>query len=193
VLIQICATRADAAATIPVLLSEQRARAADIDKQVGNVFGSNGFSRFDCQRVFALQAKTYRAMLEANLHDKIDSTDVLPVPSFENTAENANLSSNHMFPAASVLTTESKTVAHCVDPFSPIEKQGYLLKQTTGLMKDWKRRWFVLKNGSLSYYRSANPDDGELVVQILLCTVRECAPAVCDLRNCFEIISPNRV
>ena len=70
-----------------------------------------------------------------------------------------------------------------------IEKYGYLSKQTTSIMKDWKRRWFHLKKGSLYYYRSAKESDCELVVNVLLCTVRECQN---ELRNCFEIISPNR-
>ena len=70
-----------------------------------------------------------------------------------------------------------------------IEKFGYLSKQTTSILKDWKRRWFHLKDGKLFYYRSANRSDRELVVAVLLCSVRECHN---DRLNCFEIISPNR-
>ena len=35
-----------------------------------------------------------------------------------------------------------------------IERQGYLYKQSSNLTKDWKRRWFVLKDGQLFYLRS---------------------------------------
>lgn len=70
-----------------------------------------------------------------------------------------------------------------------IEKFGYLSKLTTSILKDWKRRWFHLKNGQLFYFRSAKKTDCELICDILLCNVRECHT---ELRNCFEIISPNR-
>ncbi|XP_036026792.1 pleckstrin homology domain-containing family H member 2 [Onychomys torridus] len=35
----------------------------------------------------------------------------------------------------------------------PLEKSGYLLKMS-GKVKTWKRRWFVLKDGELLYYKS---------------------------------------
>lgn len=35
-----------------------------------------------------------------------------------------------------------------------VEKQGYLLKQSSNMKKDWKRRWFALQDGQLFYFRS---------------------------------------
>ncbi len=35
-----------------------------------------------------------------------------------------------------------------------VEKQGYLLKQSSNMKKDWKRRWFALRDGQLFYFRS---------------------------------------
>ena len=31
--------------------------------------------------------------------------------------------------------------------------QGYLYKKSSGVRKDWKKRWFVLHDGRLYYYR----------------------------------------
>uniref|UniRef100_A0A3P8UK39 Pleckstrin homology, MyTH4 and FERM domain containing H2 n=1 Tax=Cynoglossus semilaevis TaxID=244447 RepID=A0A3P8UK39_CYNSE len=36
----------------------------------------------------------------------------------------------------------------------PMEKSGYLLKMVRTWKKTWKRRWFVLKDGELLYYKS---------------------------------------
>uniref|UniRef100_A0AAV2JN81 PH domain-containing protein n=1 Tax=Knipowitschia caucasica TaxID=637954 RepID=A0AAV2JN81_KNICA len=36
----------------------------------------------------------------------------------------------------------------------PMEKSGYLLKMVKTWKKSWKRRWFVLKDGELLYYKS---------------------------------------
>uniref|UniRef100_A0A4W3JA20 Pleckstrin homology domain containing, family H (with MyTH4 domain) member 1 n=1 Tax=Callorhinchus milii TaxID=7868 RepID=A0A4W3JA20_CALMI len=36
---------------------------------------------------------------------------------------------------------------------NPLEKSGYLLKMG-GQVKTWKRRWFVLRNGEIMYYKS---------------------------------------
>lgn len=35
-----------------------------------------------------------------------------------------------------------------------MEKSGYLLKMVRTWKKTWKRRWFVLKDGELLYYKS---------------------------------------
>ena len=34
-----------------------------------------------------------------------------------------------------------------------LEKSGYLTK-LSGKLKTWRKRWFVLKNGTLSYWKS---------------------------------------
>jgi hypothetical protein len=56
-------------------------------------------------------------------------------------------------------------------------------------LADWKRRWFVLRDGHLFYYRSSKDLEGELVANVLISTVKV---ANCEWRNCFEIISPTR-
>eukprot|EP00474_Spongospora_subterranea_P009376 CRZ09834.1 hypothetical protein [Spongospora subterranea] len=88
-----------------------------------------------------------------------------------------------------------------------ISKAGYLLKLSSSIKKDWKRRWFVLEEGQLYYYRPVDPkskssaDIGmglipEFVTNILICVVRLLpGPSEANhnqLPYCFEIISPNR-
>uniref|UniRef100_A0A4W3J765 Pleckstrin homology domain containing, family H (with MyTH4 domain) member 1 n=1 Tax=Callorhinchus milii TaxID=7868 RepID=A0A4W3J765_CALMI len=45
---------------------------------------------------------------------------------------------------------EHKLLRTCSEP---LEKSGYLLKMG-GQVKTWKRRWFVLRNGEIMYYKS---------------------------------------
>jgi len=40
-----------------------------------------------------------------------------------------------------------------VDAGEPLEKSGYLTK-LSGKLKTWRKRWFVLHNGTLSYWKS---------------------------------------
>lgn len=75
-------------------------------------------------------------------------------------------------------------------------KQGYLLKRSTNLRGDWKRRFFVLDSrGMLYYYRKqwGKPTDEKNVahhtVNLLTSTIKIDAEQS-DLRFCFRIISP---
>ena len=52
------------------------------------------------------------------------------------------------------------------------EKSGFLVKQG-GTVKNWKQRWFVLKNNTLNYYkspRSQSPAGSILIKNILAIT-----------------------
>jgi hypothetical protein len=71
-----------------------------------------------------------------------------------------------------------------------IEKQGYLMKQSSSLKKDWKRRWFSLLGGQLFYVRSSKDLSPVHVVNVLLCTVRNSSKT--ELELCFDLISPNK-
>ncbi|CAN7938127.1 unnamed protein product [Ixodes hexagonus] len=54
-------------------------------------------------------------------------------------------------PRLSEVTSPRKNV--CLSLQESLEKSGYLTK-LGGKLKTWKRRWFVLKNGALRYYKS---------------------------------------
>jgi len=66
--------------------------------------------------------------------------------------------------------------------------KGYLFKQGTGIRKDWKRRYFVIENGVLSYYRHGKDVGPVASLPLLLCSVK--VNNDIDRRFCFEIISP---
>ncbi|KAH6554832.1 hypothetical protein KP509_1Z303500 [Ceratopteris richardii] len=77
-----------------------------------------------------------------------------------------------------------------------IIKQGYLLKRTSSLRGDWKRRFFVLDSrGILYYYQKqwGKPKDENAIAQdsvnLLTSTIKVDAEQT-DLRFCFRIISP---
>uniref|UniRef100_A0A8C4YEV4 Pleckstrin homology, MyTH4 and FERM domain containing H1 n=1 Tax=Gopherus evgoodei TaxID=1825980 RepID=A0A8C4YEV4_9SAUR len=46
-----------------------------------------------------------------------------------------------------------RTSSYSTDGGEPMEKSGYLLKMGSQV-KTWKRRWFVLRNGQIMYYKS---------------------------------------
>ena len=73
----------------------------------------------------------------------------------------------------------------------PIEQMGFLLKMSTSVRKDWKRRWFLLQGGNLYYVRGWKDTLPTLVCEVLLCTVRACTGPKA-VRFSFELISPNR-
>eukprot|EP00246_Nothoceros_aenigmaticus_P000288 TRINITY_DN1043_c0_g2_i1.p1 TRINITY_DN1043_c0_g2~~TRINITY_DN1043_c0_g2_i1.p1 ORF type:complete len:698 (+),score=132.22 TRINITY_DN1043_c0_g2_i1:243-2336(+) len=77
-------------------------------------------------------------------------------------------------------------------------KQGYLLKRSSNLRGDWKRRFFVLDSrGMLYYYRKqwGKPTDDKTIphhtVNLLTATIKVDAEQS-DLRFCFRIISPSK-
>ncbi|ETO09355.1 hypothetical protein RFI_28022, partial [Reticulomyxa filosa] len=76
------------------------------------------------------------------------------------------------------------------DPYDVDMFAGYLWKQSTNVRKDWKRRWFVVESGELAYYRSKDNMVRELVVDTMLCKVKERFDH--ELKFVFELISPSR-
>ncbi|KAH8938934.1 hypothetical protein BDL97_15G009800 [Sphagnum fallax] len=77
-------------------------------------------------------------------------------------------------------------------------KQGYLLKRSSNLRADWKRRFFVLDSrGMLYYYRKqwGKPTDDKIIahhtVNLLTSTIKIDAEQS-DLRFCFRIVSPSK-
>ncbi|XP_024534953.1 ADP-ribosylation factor GTPase-activating protein AGD3 isoform X2 [Selaginella moellendorffii] len=82
-------------------------------------------------------------------------------------------------------------------------KQGYLLKRSSNLRGDWKRRFFVLDSRGMLYYyrkqwgkptvRTSNDDKtiAHHTVNLLTSTIKMDAEQS-DLRFCFRIISPSK-
>ncbi|KYQ91552.1 protein serine/threonine kinase [Tieghemostelium lacteum] len=68
------------------------------------------------------------------------------------------------------------------------DKQGFLTKEG-GSIKTWRKRWCVLKNGSIYY--SKNPSSGELGI-IHLKEVSSVQQSSRKKKNCFEVATPDR-
>ncbi|XP_070577015.1 LOW QUALITY PROTEIN: pleckstrin homology domain-containing family H member 2-like [Ptychodera flava] len=71
-----------------------------------------------------------------------------------------------------------------------IEKSGYLTK-LGGKVKSWKKRWFVLQNGQLVYYKSKNDTSSKPLGQIPLDS--KCRVVKSDSSHCFELMTTQRI
>ncbi|CAM1311332.1 PLEKHH2 (predicted) [Pycnogonum litorale] len=70
-----------------------------------------------------------------------------------------------------------------------LEKSGYLTK-LAGKLKTWRKRWFVLKNGTLSYYKSENDINRKPQGQVILDDV--CRVTRAEGASTFEIATGKR-
>lgn len=73
------------------------------------------------------------------------------------------------------------------------EMEGYLLKQSSNMVKNWARRYFIIKNGKF-YYCDDNDASGDFdkpkhVLDIALTTAK---PRPDVRRLCFEVIAPTK-
>ena len=111
--------------------------------------------------------------------------------------------------SASAPEAGSKTESAALAVGAPFLARGYLLKRSSSMRADWKRRFFVLDAfGRLGYYRDADVgtlslrDSGERpasalsrakdTVSLLTATIKpdlEDAPA---MRFCFRVVSPGK-
>jgi len=71
--------------------------------------------------------------------------------------------------------------------------QGYLFKKNASAMVGggWQRRYFVVEDGKLLYYKTGKETTPVAAVELLLCSVKEKLDI--DRRFCFEIISPDKL
>ena len=75
--------------------------------------------------------------------------------------------------------------------------QGYLLKRSSNLRADWKRRFFVLDAlGHLTYYRDKDGSSGfgaaKETVRLLTATIKPDLEDSPNMRFCFRVVSPER-
>lgn len=68
--------------------------------------------------------------------------------------------------------------------------QGYLFKRNTNMRNNWTRRYFVIQDGTLQYYKHGKDLNAVNVINLLLCSVKTRDDI--DRRFCFEIISPDK-
>lgn len=72
--------------------------------------------------------------------------------------------------------------------------QGYLFKKNTSgissMRNEWQRRYFVVQDGVLTYYKTGKDVTPVASINLLLCSVKEKHDI--DRRWCFELISPDK-
>lgn len=73
-----------------------------------------------------------------------------------------------------------------------ITKEGYLIKQG-GKIKTWKRRWFVLRESTLAYYKDEKDDKPVGLISLKECKSFELAAQKVHKPYAFEIATPDRV
>ena len=62
-----------------------------------------------------------------------------------------------------------------------------------GAVKSWKRRYFVLKDNFLFYYKRVKDDTPIGVIQLEAGCAEEAAPGEIDKKNCFKLKTRSRV
>ncbi|XP_048854687.1 cytohesin-2-like [Brienomyrus brachyistius] len=72
--------------------------------------------------------------------------------------------------------------------FNP-DREGWLFKMGGGRVKTWKRRWFILMDNCLYYFKHTTDKKPRVIIPLENLSIRE----VKDLRkpNCFELYIPN--
>ncbi|XP_048856634.1 cytohesin-2-like [Brienomyrus brachyistius] len=72
--------------------------------------------------------------------------------------------------------------------FNP-DREGWLFKLGGGRVKTWKRRWFILMDNCLYYFKHTTDKKPRVIIPLENLSIRE----VKDLRkpNCFELYIPN--
>lgn len=71
-------------------------------------------------------------------------------------------------------------------------KQGYLLKRSSNMLGDWKKRFFKLDSRGILLYQSKRKNDSsKRYLCLLTCSVKDNEEE--DLRFCFSVVSPNKV
>eukprot|EP01117_Protostelium_nocturnum_P020434 TRINITY_DN918_c0_g2_i1.p1 TRINITY_DN918_c0_g2~~TRINITY_DN918_c0_g2_i1.p1 ORF type:complete len:455 (-),score=106.78 TRINITY_DN918_c0_g2_i1:124-1488(-) len=72
-----------------------------------------------------------------------------------------------------------------------MSKSGYMTKEG-GSIKTWKKRYFVLKDGRLSYFKNPGEDAIDTLVIANAMSIKAADPKKKSKQNCFEIALPGR-
>lgn len=111
---------------------------------------------------------------------------------YNNPGTNLSVNTPRLSTNSTPRLTEISEIDQEIQENNDIVKAGYLWKQGTNMMKDWKRRWFFIQNGKLFYSRTDNLTNTPpvFVCDLLISTVRE--NIMSDMRFTFEVISPGQ-
>eukprot|EP00002_Diphylleia_rotans_P025729 TRINITY_DN5097_c0_g1_i2.p1 TRINITY_DN5097_c0_g1~~TRINITY_DN5097_c0_g1_i2.p1 ORF type:complete len:502 (-),score=104.66 TRINITY_DN5097_c0_g1_i2:1057-2562(-) len=84
-----------------------------------------------------------------------------------------------------------KSVMYLMKTPKKVTKEGYLYKKSRNIsIKDWNRRYFVISNGHMFYYRQHKDNEPQGTINLMLTTVKEVNTN--DHTYCMEVISNQR-
>jgi RAC serine/threonine-protein kinase len=72
------------------------------------------------------------------------------------------------------------------------DKAGWLTKEG-GSIKTVKKRWFILKNGILSYYKNQGDSEPKGTIEIAIASTIRVSTDKKKKPNCFEVVTPTRI
>eukprot|EP01119_Soliformovum_irregulare_P007874 TRINITY_DN2044_c0_g1_i4.p1 TRINITY_DN2044_c0_g1~~TRINITY_DN2044_c0_g1_i4.p1 ORF type:complete len:915 (-),score=256.98 TRINITY_DN2044_c0_g1_i4:1531-4275(-) len=90
--------------------------------------------------------------------------------------------------SATLWEKENQTMMETCPP--DILKKGWLQKQGNSMLKDWKQRWFVLRQSFIAYYKDPEDPTPLGTIPLLQCSVK--ISETVSKKNCFEFVTPNR-
>lgn len=72
-----------------------------------------------------------------------------------------------------------------------VHKEGFLYKKSSGMLRDWTRRYFCVRHDTFIYYHPVNDlETTPMIYNVALCNTREVDDI--DRRFTFEVIFPNK-
>ena len=110
----------------------------------------------------------------------LDTSEQHPQPTDASSSSSLRLSGNRLI----TLTESPRRVPAPSVPEKALEKCGYLTK-LGGKIKSWRKRYFVLKNGTLSYWKSQH--DSHRKAQGVIVLDESCRVSRAEATNTFEI------
>ncbi|XP_034201246.1 ADP-ribosylation factor GTPase-activating protein AGD2-like isoform X2 [Prunus dulcis] len=130
---------------------------AELEEDLQNSKSTFEKSRFNLVLTYAQQSKEQSTVEQEKLHKRIQEfrtqAELDSVRASSNIEPSAAVDGNRAFGLASYKNIDAIMQSSANGKVQTI-KQGYLLKRSSSLRGDWKRRFFVLNNqGSLFYYR----------------------------------------
>jgi hypothetical protein len=120
-------------------------------------------TRLDKTRQISLVENT---VLERRIENEFEER-CLAIESYRTSSFTGN--SNNSSSSNNVLTIKRPFPTRRMDCEPDLDHEGWLMKRSSNVIKDWKKRFFQLKGGALFYYRGSVPTH---VADVILCTVR---------------------
>ena len=89
-------------------------------------------------------------------------------------------------------TERTESTASASAKRKPVAHSGFLKKQSGSKASKWQKRWIVLRDGHVSYYKNQKDSKPAGVIVLHGCIIRECTKEFCGQDHAFEIFHEQR-